>query len=87
MQHQQHLIGMETYISNDNSIWCSHYGKLFPIRTKDENRNGPRKKMTGKFQSESFYFVLFPVKGSPYRLYSMNYRDFHGRFLLPVSMI
>ena len=61
MQHQQHVIGMETYISNDNSIWCSYYGKLFPIRTNDENRKGPRKKMTGKFQSESFYFVLFPA--------------------------
>ena len=34
MQHQQHVIGMETYISNDNSIWCSHYGKLFPIRKR-----------------------------------------------------
>ena len=35
----------------------------FPYEPNDENRNGPRKKMTGKFQSESFYFVLFPVKG------------------------
>ena len=53
------------YISQDNAISCSHYGNLFPIRTNDENGKKSKKTMTGKFQSESFYFVLFPVKGVP----------------------